>query len=150
MVRGHVASTRSSMVRRHALRLVHMRRRHLMRVVARVLLLRRWRLRNCSRSISLLRVHLLPRHASRVRHWCPRLAARRRHGAMHSRSTATSHHMGRGNRRVSGHVGHLLGFRCCSTCRSWGANRTIVRICTGRRHSPRSGTHATARRTRPR
>jgi len=118
MVRGHVASTRSSMVRRHALRLVHMRRRHLMRVVARVLLLRRWRLRNCSRSISLLRVHLLPRHASRasrVRHWCPRLAACRRHDAMRRRRTATSHHMGRSHRRVSGHVGHLLGFGCCTT-----------------------------------
>lgn len=90
----HVASASSSVILRHALRLVRSMRRvrcwHLMGVM-----LVRLRLvhAHCW-SVALLHVHLLPRNASCVGHWRPCLpCSTRLHCTMHLRCTASRHHM---------------------------------------------------------
>lgn len=143
MVGWHVASASSSVILRHALRLMcgmcRVWSRHLVRVWV-VLLLLRW-MHAHRWSVALLHVQLLPCHASWVRHrpCLPSSSSTRRHCTMHMRHTAACHHMLRRHRLVRRHMWRCLGL--AGLCWSHAA-RSIALICTSRRYTP-------SRRRRP-
>jgi len=147
MVRRHVASASSSMVRWDALRSVRMRcmsRRYLVRVM---LLLLLWgRLMHAHRrSVLLLHVHLLPWYCPTMSHRCPRLPARGCawwHCTMHLRRTTPCHHVWRGDGWVRIDVRRLFWLRWSSSSRCTGA---ISCICNPRCHPPSPWANSPAR-----